>query len=297
MVAGVGVTAQRTALVFGGSGQIGVPLLARLLVEGWQVYAVSRSVQPSSPGLVWLRGDFGCVENLPTHIDAVFSAGPLDLFSRWYAQSPVETPRVIAFGSTSADIKQDSVDAGERDIAARLVEAEQLIVGAATARSSAVTLLRPTLVYGAGRDLTLSRIAAIARRTGFFVLPGGAKGLRQPVHVEDLADAAVAVLDRTLTHDRVYALPGGETLEYREMVRRMLASLQPPVRLMEVPAPMFRVAVSLAQGFGRLRGFNAATLARMREDLVFDMAAAHQDFGYTPRAFRPEARMFQPPGQ
>ncbi len=288
---------QRTALVFGGSGQIGVPLLARLLAEGWQVHAVSRGARASSPGLVWAHGDFGHVEGLPGQVDAIFSAGPLDLFSRWYAQSPIEASRVIAFGSTSADTKQDSMDAGERDIAARLAEAERLIFETACARDAAATLLRPTLVYGAGRDLTLSRVAVMARRAGFFVLPGDAKGLRQPVHVDDLAGAALAALDKTMTHGRAYALPGGETLEYRDMVRRTLASLQPPARLLEVPPAVFRTAVSLARGLGRLRGFNAATLARMREDLVFDAAPALGDFGYAPRSFRPEAGMFRAPDQ
>ena len=210
----------RTALVFGGSGQIGVPLLSKLLADGWQVHAVSRTMQAPMPGLHWVRGDFAQAEGLPGRVDAVFSAGPLDLFSRWYAQSPVEAARVIAFGSTSADTKQASADAGERDIAARLAEAERLIFETASLRGAAATLLRPTLIYGAGRDLTLSRIATMAQRAGFFVLPGDAKGLRQPVHVEDLADAACKAVDRSSTHGHVYALPGGETLEYREMIRR-----------------------------------------------------------------------------
>lgn len=282
----------RTALVFGGSGQIGVPLLTRLLAAGWQVHAVSRTTQAPMPGLHWVRGDFAQVEDLPDRVDAVFSAGPLDLFSRWYAQSPVESARVIAFGSTSADTKQASVDAGERDIAARLAEAERLIFESASLRGAAATLLRPTLIYGAGRDLTLSRIVTLARRAGFFVLPGDAKGLRQPVHVEDLADAACKAVDHSSTHGRVYALPGGETLEYREMIRRTLATLHPSIRLLEVPAPMFHAAVAVAHGLGRLQGFNSATLARMREDLIFDCEPARRDFGYTPRPFRPEAQMF-----
>ena len=35
-----------------------------------------------------------------------------------------------------------------------------------------------------------------------------------------------------------------------------------------------------------------AAIQRMREDLVFDLAPAQRDFGYAPRPFRPEARMF-----
>ncbi|WP_356447978.1 NAD-dependent epimerase/dehydratase family protein, partial [Streptomyces sp. NPDC006624] len=39
------------ALVFGGSGQIGLPLLQRLYQNGWRVTAISRGEQTDRPGL------------------------------------------------------------------------------------------------------------------------------------------------------------------------------------------------------------------------------------------------------
>ena len=44
----------KTALVFGASGQIGMPLLDRLQRDGgWNVVAVSRGVRADAPGLAW----------------------------------------------------------------------------------------------------------------------------------------------------------------------------------------------------------------------------------------------------
>src|SRR3546814_7199102 len=103
----------RSALVFGGSGQIGRPLLVYLHRRGWQVIAVSRREQPAMPGVRWLRGDLHAVEGLQPRVDAIFSCGPLDHLARWYAQSLVECPRVVAFGSTSVEVKQDSADAAD----------------------------------------------------------------------------------------------------------------------------------------------------------------------------------------
>src|SRR3546814_433619 len=179
----------RSALVFGGSGQIGRPLLVYLHRRGWQVIAVSRREQPAMPGVRWLRGDLQAV-GLQPRVDAIFSCGPLDHFARWYAQSLVECPRVVAFGSTSVEVKQDSADAAERDLAMRLREGEAGVLAAASARNAAATLLRPTLVYGAAGDRTLTRIATMAARWHRFALPRNANGLRQQVHVEDLATAA-----------------------------------------------------------------------------------------------------------
>nr|WP_298129385.1 NAD-dependent epimerase/dehydratase family protein [uncultured Pseudoxanthomonas sp.] len=275
----------RTALVFGASGQIGEALLARLSSSAWQVFAVSRTPRAPSSNVRWLTGEFAGIAGLPDAVDGVFSTGPLDGFAQWYARGQVATPRVVAFGSTSLDTKQASGNAYERDIVARLQAAEQLVFETAASKGAAATLLRPTLVYGAGRDQTLARIAAMARRMGFFVLPRGTDGKRQPVHVDDLADAALAVVDAPATHGQAYALPGGETLVYREMVARTLAALDPPRKLWQVPMPVFGVALSLARAAGVMRGLTDDAVARMREDLVFDAAPARNDFGYAPRTF------------
>ena len=285
----------KTALVFGASGQIGLPLLDRLGDAGWRVHAVSRQARSDTPGRHWLQGDFAHVPVLPRDVDAIFSCGPLDLFARWYATANVVSPRVVAFGSTSATSKHASDDEHERDVARRLLGAEAAVFEASEQRGAGATMLRPTLVYGAGRDATLTRIAAMARRWGRFVLPRRADGLRQPVHVQDLADAAFAANASPVAQGRSYDLPGGETLAYRDMVRRVLACLDPPLPLLELPMPLFRAAVAAAQARGVARELTPAAVARMREDLAFDAAPARRDFGYAPRAFRPETRMFDAP--
>ncbi len=282
----------KTALVFGASGQLGVPLLDRLRDDGWRVYAVSREARSEQPGLVWLQGDLARVDGVPPQVQAVFSCGPLDHFAAWYARMPLSAPRVVAFGSTSIEVKRGSADADERELAERLREAERVLFEAASARGAAATVLRPTLIYGAGRDRNLNRIAQVARRFGRVVLPRDAIGLRQPVHAHDLADAAFDCIEAEASYGRPYALPGGETLAYREMVARVLAVLEPAPRLHEVPSPVFNIVLAAAHAAGFALDFNEAAVARMRSDLVFDPADAQRDFGYSPRGFKPTAAMF-----
>ena len=283
----------KTALVFGASGQVGAPLLERLNHAGWRVYAVSRQPHSDAPGRHWLRGDFASVHGLPDAVDAIFSCGPLDLFARWHAGAGIRCPRIVAFGSTSAATKHGSDDDHERELARRLLGAEAALFAQSEQRGANATMLRPTLVYGAGRDATLTRIAGMAQRWGRFVLPRRSDGLRQPVHVHDLAAAALAASASPATHGRSYDLPGGETLPYREMVRRVLASLESAPPLHELPMPLFRLVVKAAQARGIARELTEAAVARMREDLVFNVEPAQRDFGYAPRVFKPEARMFE----
>jgi nucleoside-diphosphate-sugar epimerase len=288
-------SAPARALLFGGSGQIGRRVCARLQAQGWQMEAVSREARQPSSGIAWRQGALPDAAGAGAGFDAIVSCGPLDLFSRWYEETQTGAARVVAFGSTSVHVKGDSPDPDERELAARLRDAEARLATAAATRGAAATLLRPTLVYGAGSDRNLSRIAALARRHGFFVLPHDAAGLRQPVHVDDLAVAAMAALSQAGHGLRAYDLPGGETLPYREMVARVLASLQPPARLRVVPGPLFSLAASIARGLG-LHDAGPAVLARMRQDLAFDGSAARRDLGYAPRPFRPDAGMFGPAG-
>ena len=277
----------RRALVFGGSGQVGAALLRCLRDADWEVDAVSRHAQGDAPGLHWRQGSLAHCDGLPQAVDAIFSCGPLDLFAAWYAQSAITAPRVLAFGSTSAATKVDSVDPAERALAGVLRDSEARLHAAASARGVAAIVLRPTLVYGAGRDRTVSRLAATARRLGWLPVPRGATGLRQPVHVDDLAAAAVAACDAPAAPGMDYDLPGGETLAWREMVARTLASLQPSPRMVEVPAPLFALMVRGARLFGFGDGFGEGALARLRMDMVFDATPAHRDFGYAPRRFEP----------
>lgn len=278
----------RRALVFGGSGQIGERLLQRLVAQGWSVHAASRQTRTARHGVEWWQGDLADAA-MPPACDVIFSCGPLDLFARWYARVPVAASRVVAFGSTSLQVKQASSDPYERDLAQRLADAERSVFDACALRGAQATLLRPTLVYGAGRDLTVSRIAAMATRSGMFALPSNATGLRQPVHVDDLADAALAVVDRAATHGARYALGGGERLAYMDMVQRVLAASPRRPRLLKVPSAAFALALRAAHAAGKLQGMNQAALQRMREDLVFDIAPAQRDFGYAPRGFAPSA--------
>jgi uncharacterized protein YbjT (DUF2867 family) len=130
----------------------------------------------------------------------------------------------------------------------------------------------------------------MAQRLGWFVVPRSANGLRQPVHVDDLAAAALAACDAPAARGRTYDLPGGETLSWREMVARTLAALSPRPRLFEVPMPLFRLALGAARLAGKGGGFGDGALARLQEDLVFDPTPAREDFGYAPRRFSPGIR-------
>ncbi|MCA8457937.1 NAD-dependent epimerase/dehydratase family protein [Burkholderia multivorans] len=193
--------------------------------------------------------------------------------------------RVVALSSTSRFTKVGSGDTAENAVAAKLIESEARVQAWAEQRGIEWVVLRPTLIYGQGRDKNISEMARFIRRFGFFPLLGSAQGLRQPIHAEDVAAACVAALQTPGAANRAYNLSGGETLAYREMVARVFAALGRPARLVIVPLWAFRLAVAMLRCLPRYRHWSAAMAERMNRDLVFDHAEAARDFGFKPRGF------------
>lgn len=284
------------SLVLGASGAIGSFLLPRLCADGHDVIAVSRVTRASDdPRLRWVVGDLDAnMPQLPV-VDTIFSCGPLDAATRWFAAAEsIGSPRVIAFGSMSVESKRDSIDRAERALAARLEHAERGLIDAATARGCAWTVLRPTLIYGAGSDHSLSPLARFAARWHLLPRLSAARGLRQPVHADDLAAACCAVLARPLTGGRIYALGGGERIAFAKMIERLRVSV--PTFVLPLPVPLFALGslARLAATFG-LPTVDAAVVDRLCQDLIADNSVARADFGWSPRGFRPDAATWDAP--
>jgi nucleoside-diphosphate-sugar epimerase len=282
-----------SSLVIGASGAIGRFLIPRLLDAGHEVVAVSRVACGGDPRVRWCIGDLHREMPAISRPAVVFSLGPLDAFARWFAQTPIDGARVIAFGSMSIDSKRASADPGERELAERLQAAETLLTRACDAHACAWTVFRPTLIYGAGNDRSLTPIARFGARWRVFPRIAAARGLRQPVHAQDLAAACMAALPEAATHGRVYALGGAERLSFADMLDRVRASL--PLRTLAVPVPLraLRSLSVLARAMG-LPAPSDAAIARLTCDLLAEHAAASADFGWSPRAFHPDAAAWQP---
>jgi len=188
--------------------------------------------------------------------------------------------------STSRFTKQGSGSPRERETARRLAEAEDAVRETCHRRGIRWTILRPTLVYGGGRDRNVSDVARFVARFGFFPIAGRGPGRRQPVHGGDLAAATLHVLDNPATFDRAYDTPGGETLTYAEMVSRISRAVGRTPRLVHLPLPLLRGTLAAASCFPGLGHLTRDMADRMDEDLVFDLAPARRDFAYDPRPFR-----------
>jgi nucleoside-diphosphate-sugar epimerase len=277
-----------TVLVFGGSSQIGHFLLPRLRADGIPVVAVSRQPRASGAGVQWLQGQLpDAVPELPP-LAAIVSFGPLQPFADWLAQARLQgTPRIVATSSMSALTKRESRVPAERDISRQLREGESALASACAAKGCDWTVLRPTLVYGAGLDKSLTPMARRAMRRRIFPLPPG-RGLRQPVHADDIAQAVIAVLACPASAGCILQIGGGERLPARELFARVRGSL--PMTTLPVPLPAWLLPLG-RRLLPRLRG----PLDRLEADLIADNTELQRLLGVHPRPFRPVADYWTAP--
>lgn len=281
--------------ILGATSLVGRLLMTRLVRDGFHIKAYSRHPDEKElDGVEWrlLESPAGnkVSSSMPSMVDKVvdlwISAAPIwtlpGHFSLLDAQG---ARRIVALSSTSRFTKTESPDVGEQDVAHLLVKAEAELQSWAEERGVEWVILRPTLIYGLGRDKNITEIARFIRRFYFFPVIGKARGLRQPIHVADVVEACTAALMAASVSDRDYNISGGEVLSYCEMVTRVFSAMGRTPRLVPVPLWAFRFALAILRLAPRYRNWSVSMAERMNHDLVFDHNDAAHDFDFKPRPF------------
>jgi NADH dehydrogenase len=252
----------RTATIFGGGGFIGRHLVKRLAAGGTVVRVPSRHV--SRLGYLRTTGMVGQI--VPEIVDV---AVDLELEGAMRGSDVVVNLIGILAERRPGDFDRIHRELAERiaNIAGaagvkRLVHVSAL--GAAVdglsayARSKAAgeravsavfpqaTILRPSIVFGP-EDGFFNRFAAMARISPVLPLIGGGRTRFQPVYVGDVADAAMAALDRADAPGRTYELGGPGIYSFRALMELMLAEIDRKRALVTVPWGLARLQGSLLE--------------------------------------------------
>lgn len=265
--------------VVGATSQIGYFLLARLRQRAQDVVALSRSANRiDDAGVRWLQGEIASAPEM-AGMSAVISFGPMDGLAQWLARhQTAPAGRLLATSSMSVLTKANSPVAGEGELVRRLAAGEAALREQCNRLGMEWTILRPTLIYGAARDKSLTPVAHRAARTRVFPLPAGT-GYRQPVHADDLAQIMLALLERKLGGGMILQVGGGERLLAADMFRRVQGAL--PMATLPVPVPGWALS-AMARLLPQVKG----PVSRLNSDLIADNAPLAELLGFKPRPFK-----------
>lgn len=285
------IPAGSTVLVTGASSAVGLFAIGRLLTHSCKVLALKHSTLVGffHPNLKWIDGDLTTPENLQTSLAGMQCDYALHCAPIWHthdlakALKPAGVKRIVAISSTSLLSKAKSSSRAERKTAKRLANGEEMLASEAQAAGLEWTILRPTLVYGAGLDENVTRIANMIDRKRKFTLPKEANGARAPIHADDLAAAAIKALAAPAAANKQYTVQGGSIMPYHEMVTQIFGAMGVYPKIRRIP--------NLHQLCGILHSFSPhkvphpAVALRMQDDLTFDDSPARADLGFEPRPF------------
>lgn len=246
----------RSAYVVGAGGAVGEATVLALLADGWRVVASMRTQREKvaeglrAAGATIVHHALGAEDDWrgeALKCDTLVFLTNLNLTHAALETVPNDR-RIVAFSSNNVAADADAPSYRS------LAEHE----AALRARFANLAIVRPTLIYGDPRLVTITRLLRLAETSPVLPLPGSGKARVQPVFHGDLARlaAGLAVVDAP---SGVFAAGGPDIVSMRELYR-LIAACVGRSRLV-VPAPSF--ALKLAKAAGVL---SAEQVARAEKD-------------------------------
>lgn len=307
-------------LVTGGGGFLGGAIVEKLQARGEQVTSFSRGHYPSldARGVVQIQGDirnYSDVRRAVTGMDLVFHvaarAGVWGAYRDYYDVNTTGThnvinacreqgvPRLVYTSSPSVvfngrdmqgvDEKTPYPERYHAPYPATKALAEKAVIAASHDDLATITL-RPHLIWGPGDNHLVPRILARAKQLRRI---GTGKNRVDTTYIDNAADAHLLAADRLAEipelSGKVYFISQGDPICLWDMVDAILhAGGLPPVTG-RIPYKMAWLIGAALEGIYRLMGsrgeprmtrFVANELATSH---WFDISAAQQELGYTPR--------------
>jgi NADH dehydrogenase len=253
------VNGAKTITVFGGSGYVGSHLVQRLANQGWRVRVAVR--RPHEAPQLRTMGDVGQVQIVQANVrdaasvnaaaqgaDVVVNLVGLTLqagkqkFRAVHAAGAGNVARGAAAAGAKKMIHLSALGADKDGTSAF---AQTKAAGEDEVREAYpdATLVRPGPIFGPD-DRFIARLANVIRLTPVVPMIGMGATKFQPIHINDVVDALMAMIGSDEAAGKIYELGGPDVLSLAE-IKKMIAAEQDRPRLF-VPWPF---ALAKINGF------------------------------------------------
>ncbi|WP_047338075.1 SDR family oxidoreductase [Pseudomonas protegens] len=274
-------------VLVGATGFVGRHLLAALHAAGHQLIATSRYPQPQGlPGVEWRQLDLDRLGHepqpfvLPADTDLLINAaGLLSTDARALSLTQDRGTRALFDLAAARGVRVLQISA----LGAGILPQVPFLASKAAADDYLLQLgvpavvLRPSLVLGAGGASS----GWLTRLSPWPLIPLlSAKAQMQPLHIEDLSAAVLALLRQWPQEAMVLPLVGPERMTMAQLLDRLRSAQGwAPARYFKLPSVLLRLVAAAGDRLG-WRALNRQSLAMARHDNLADPEVLASVCGY-----------------
>ncbi|WP_114376856.1 complex I NDUFA9 subunit family protein [Elioraea thermophila] len=290
---------RKVATVFGGSGFVGRYIVKRLAQRGYIVRVGVRD--PDRANFLKPMGNLGQIVPMAASVRDAAAVAALvagaevvvncvgilyetgsQTFRALHAEAPGRIGRAAATAGAKHVVHVSAIGA---DPASPSVYARTKAEGEAALRAAypAAVVLRPSIVFGPEDDF-FNQFAALAQVLPALPLFGGGTTRFQPVYVGDVAEAAMAALDRAEAAGNTYELGGPRIYTFREILEFILRTTGRKRFLISIPYSVGALQARLFELLPKPLLTRDQLILLQRDNVVSPGALTLADLGITPKA-------------
>ena len=278
-------------LVTGATSQLGEVIVSKLTENNEAVRCFVRKSSKienlKNKKVEFAYGDFEDVDSIEqalAGVDYIIHIGGI-----WHAKNFLSIldsknkiiKKAIFVGSTSRFQKINSEDPTEIELVSKMIAAEEII----NKSKQNTIIIRPTMLYGIDKDKNILTLIKFMNKFHIFPIIGKGKGLKQPVHVYDVADAILKTMYTEELIKNEYNIPGANAIEYEKIISEIKKNLKSPVLVLKIPLSIAKAGFKVYKVIKPKTFVNMAMVNRVNKSYVFDFEMASEDFGYSPMTF------------
>jgi NADH dehydrogenase len=284
-------------LVTGGTGFVGGHLIKRLRKDGIPVRAVVRNPAKAKAlkdlGVEVVPGDISDKASLDAaaagvervvHLVGIIQEGPGFTFQGVH----VEGTRNILAAAKKAGVRHFFFQSalGTRSGAKSQYhktkwEAEELV------RQSGIpyTILRPSLIYGAGDQFTI-RLSEMMKLAPVLPVIGPGKSKIQPIYIDDVAACVAKAVSGDAFLNKILEIGGPEQLTYEEVTLAIAGAMGIKRPMLHMPLLFIKSAARVLEMVLPKPPVTTDQLIMLQEDNVCGMEDIRRKFGVEPVRFK-----------
>jgi len=147
------------------------------------------------------------------------------------------------------------------------------------------TILRPSLIFGPDDKGLVAKTQELMKKLPVMPVVGPGTEKIRPVHVADVAGAALDCLDLPKTVTKTYMIGGADEIELNEFFRMLGRRIGAQRPMIHIPIP---IAMIIAQVFAAITSrppITADNVLGVKEAREVDIEDAQRDFDFSPLGF------------